>query len=140
MVDYRLEWFKERVLTLLEEVDDSIFTDLLISDEGQTRDQLVNFIGDDVNELSGKDKKVVFFYKTFQQKLIEPRVAAVAKGNQQNGKSRLTAALCCVFLLEIQNMTCTHGKTMRETQTKSVALPLVIHTHWDIISVCQAKA
>jgi hypothetical protein len=87
MVDYRLEWFKERVLGLLEEVDDSIFTDLLIRDDGQIRDQLVNFISADVSELSDKENKVVFFYKTFHQKLIEPRDIAVATGNQQYGKS-----------------------------------------------------
>lgn len=86
MAEYRLEWFKERVLTLLEEVDDAFFTDLLIRDDGQIRDQLVNFINGDINELSGKEKRVVFFYKTFQRKVIEPLDAVVAKGNQQNGK------------------------------------------------------
>jgi hypothetical protein len=88
MAEYRLEWFKERVLTLLEEVDDAFFTDLLIKGDGQIRDQLVNFINSDINELSGKEKRAVFFYKTYQRKFIEPRDAAVAKGNQLNGKSR----------------------------------------------------
>lgn len=89
MAEYRLEWFKERVLTLLEEVDDAFFTDLLLRNDGQIRDQLVNFINGDINELSGKETRVVFFYKTYQRKLIEPRGdTAVAKGNQLNGKTR----------------------------------------------------
>lgn len=100
MAEYRLEWFKERVLTLLEEVDDVFFTDLLIKDDGRIRDQLVNFINSDINELSSKESRAVFFYKTYQRKLIEHRDAVVAKGNQLNGKSRRGRAYTDCLLID----------------------------------------
>ncbi|KAF4519980.1 hypothetical protein B566_EDAN005480, partial [Ephemera danica] len=81
MADYRVEWFRERVLSLLGEHDEELFSELLSRDDGSVKDKLVAFITSHASEVSDAEKRVVFFYKTLHERIVEHEIVVAKKAS-----------------------------------------------------------
>ncbi|CAB3359526.1 Hypothetical predicted protein [Cloeon dipterum] len=89
MVDFQLEWFKRRLLILLQEEDEAVFTDLIFRDAGRAREKLIAFLAGAVDEHSARERRVVIFYKTLKRQLVakgQQDDATVAKANRPGRK------------------------------------------------------
>ena len=90
MVDYRREWIKERILTLLDlSVIDNcdLFDDLMKDNDNELDDLLLEFFDNDIYEGQDLKHKVLYVTKTYVDKVFyeEVQVQQLGKSVRQNG-------------------------------------------------------
>ena len=90
MVDYRREWIKERILTLLDlSVIDNcdLFDDLMKDNDNELDDLLLEFFDNDIYEGQDLKHKVFYVTKTYVEKVFyeEVQVQQLGKPVRQNG-------------------------------------------------------
>lgn len=67
---FKLEWLREKIANTLGVIDRE-FSETLINDN---IDEFTNYVEGEIHEISEIDKRVVFAYRTFYEKLVEQEI------------------------------------------------------------------
>lgn len=76
MVDYRIDWLRDRISKALGVYHQDVL-DTLINDH---HEQFQAFMDDDVKNINELEKCVFFIYRTFYDRLVEREVVNIEKG------------------------------------------------------------
>ncbi|CAG2057661.1 unnamed protein product [Timema podura] len=71
MTYHRLEWMKQKVLTLMDEEDEQLFLDMLQHSEGELEYRMLAFLDDDIVLDKDLQKKIFYVYKTYYDKIVQ---------------------------------------------------------------------
>lgn len=77
MVDYRIDWLRDRIAKILGVSQNQDVLDKLINDHG---DAFQVFFDQDIDGLGTLEEFVFYIYRTFYDKLVEREVITLKKG------------------------------------------------------------
>lgn len=82
-MDYRKEWFKDRILNFFEETNPELFRVFLSRDNDSIDEQLNRFLENGGDSISDISRQVFIVYKTYYSKIIQEEVEVQEEGKSQ---------------------------------------------------------
>lgn len=80
MVDYRKEWIKNRVLTFLDETDNSLFDQMCARHGDKVGRRLTEFLEDRIVATHDLDKMIFVVFKTYYDRVVHEEVIVAEQG------------------------------------------------------------
>lgn len=77
MADYRMVWVRDRISKALGVQDHPEALETLMK---ENQDEFQAFLDDEVNDISGMEKCVLYIFRTFYDRLVEREVVTIEKG------------------------------------------------------------
>lgn len=75
-IDYRYQWLSDTISKLLG-IPERKFADALLMEHN---DQINSFFNDDIDEFTECNKRLLFIWRTFYDKLVEETITALEEG------------------------------------------------------------
>lgn len=77
-IDFRHRWLSETISKLLG-ISDRKFADYLLNDNNE---QIRCFLNDAINDFTDCNKRLLFTWRTFYDKLVEETISVLEEGNE----------------------------------------------------------
>ncbi|XP_039277456.1 dynein heavy chain 10, axonemal [Nilaparvata lugens] len=74
MIDYRVEWFRKRILNVFDETDPSLFDQMLARNDNRLKKQFRPFVEDNFMNDVNHDQRLLFCFKTYYDKVVNEEI------------------------------------------------------------------